>query len=147
MGLRHCWSVRRIGVPSDARTIRRSSVLRLIDLHELENDYLDWPGEELLAELHRTRPVVEDVVVCHGDLTPENILLDPTTCRVTGVIDVGRLGRADRHLDLALTIRELAIEDEPWFGPRYVKRFTNRYGSDLIDPDRIAFYTLLDEFF
>lgn len=119
----------------------------LVHLHDLEDEYLGWSGQELLAELHRTRPAIEDVVVCHGDLTPENILLDPTTCRVTGVIDVGRLGRADRHLDLALTMRELAIEDDPWFGPRYVKRFTNRYGSDLIDPDRIAFYTLLDEFF
>ncbi|MFF1946318.1 APH(3') family aminoglycoside O-phosphotransferase [Rhodococcus qingshengii] len=119
----------------------------LVDLDELEDDYAGWSGEQLLAELCRTRPATEDVVVCHGDLCPDNVLLDPLTCEVTGLIDVGRLGRADRHIDLALAVRQLRIEDDPWFGPRYVNRFIERYGSDRIEPEKIAFYTLLDEFF
>ncbi|WFR70918.1 aminoglycoside 3'-phosphotransferase [Prescottella defluvii] len=112
-----------------------------------KDDYVGWSGERLLAELYRTRPATEDIVVCHGDLCPDNVLLDPVTCQVTGVIDVGRLGRADRHLDLALALRQLRIEDDPWFGPRYVQRFMKRYGSDRIETETIAFYTLLDEFF
>ncbi|AMT70901.1 APH(3') family aminoglycoside O-phosphotransferase [Mycobacteroides immunogenum] len=119
----------------------------LVDLDGLEDHYSGCSGEQLLAELYRTRPATEDVVVCHGDLCPDNVLLDPVTWQVTGLIDVGRLGRADRHLDLALAVRQLKIEDDPWFGPRYVHRFKERYGSDRFDTEKIAFYTLLDEFF
>lgn len=87
------------------------------------------------------------MIVCHGDLCPNSILLDPETCEVTGVIDVGRLGRADRHADLALAARELKNHEDPWFGPEYAKRFLERYGARRVDKDKMAFYQLLDEFF
>ncbi|MFB9391832.1 APH(3')-V family aminoglycoside O-phosphotransferase [Streptomyces coeruleoprunus] len=119
----------------------------LVDLDDLQEEREGWSGERLLAELDRTRPEKEDTVVCHGDLCPNNVLLDPETCRVTGVIDVGRLGRADRHADLALAARELEIDEDPWFGPEYAERFLERYGAQHVDKDKMAFYQLLDEFF
>ncbi|MFK4069776.1 APH(3') family aminoglycoside O-phosphotransferase [Streptomyces sp. NPDC029674] len=125
----------------------------LIDLDDLDDERAGWSGQHLLDELHRTRPAAEDPVVAHGDLTPENVLLDPTTCRVTGVIDVVRLGRADRHTDLAIALRELTHEEDPWFGPAHAERFLRRYeertaaGADVIDDRKLAFYRLLDEFF
>lgn len=119
----------------------------LVDLEALEDERQGWSGRRLLDELARTRPATEDLVVCHGDLCPNNVLLDPGTGRLTGVIDVGRLGRADRHADLALVIRELGREEDPWFGPACVARFVERYGEDRVDKERLAFYQLLDECF
>ncbi|MCC3776394.1 APH(3') family aminoglycoside O-phosphotransferase [Streptomyces sp. UNOB3_S3] len=119
----------------------------LVDLDDLEEERLGWPAERLREELARTRPAKEDLVVCHGDLCPNNVLLDPETGRLTGVIDAGRLGRADRHADLALALRELSREEDPWFGPDCVAAFTERYGPALVDPEKLAFYQLLDEFF
>ncbi|MEU3714290.1 APH(3') family aminoglycoside O-phosphotransferase [Streptomyces catenulae] len=119
----------------------------LVDLGDLEEERAGWSEWRLRAELESARPPQEDVVVCHGDLCPNNVLLDPETRRLTGVIDVGRLGRADRHADLALAMRELSREEDPWFGPHCVQRFVERYGAENIDPTKTAFYQLLDEFF
>ncbi|AZM57395.1 aminoglycoside O-phosphotransferase APH(3')-Va [Streptomyces sp. WAC 01529] len=124
----------------------------LVDLDDLDEEREGWSGRRLLDELDRTRPAAEDLVVTHGDLTSENVLIDPETCRVTGVIDVIRLGRADRHTDLAIALRELESEEDPWFGPVHAAHFLERYlqgaaGKVVVDEDRLAFYRLLDEFF
>ncbi|MFV2117138.1 phosphotransferase [Streptomyces sp. Act-28] len=58
-----------------------------------------------------------------------------------------RLDVADRHADLALAARELAIDEGPWFGPEYAERFLERYGAHRVDQERTAFHQLLDEFF
>ena len=55
---------------------------------------------QLLAE----RPISEDLVVCHGDLSIPNVLFDPDTVEFTGLVDVGRVGdrgpaRRPRHRD------------------------------------------------
>ncbi|MHC5908662.1 APH(3') family aminoglycoside O-phosphotransferase [Streptomyces sp. S6] len=112
---------------------------RLVDLDDLEERYAGWSGERLLAELDRTRPAAEDLVVCHGDLCPDNVLVDPGTGEVRAVLDVGRLGLADRHTDLALAVRELE-------GPRG-RRFLERYGTQHVAESRMEYYVLLDEFF
>ncbi|MEU5977786.1 APH(3')-V family aminoglycoside O-phosphotransferase [Streptomyces sp. NPDC047315] len=119
----------------------------LVDLEDLQDQYEGWSGEQLIAEVERTRPQQEQRAVCHGDLCPNNVLLDPETCEVTGVIDVGRLGVADPHSDIALAVRELAIDEDPWFGPQYAERFLEHYGVQRVDKDKVAFYQLLDELF
>jgi aminoglycoside phosphotransferase len=65
----------------------------LVDLDDLDEVRRGWTAEQLLSTLDSTRPAGEDIVVCHGDLSLANVLLDPDTSRVTGVVDVGRLGR------------------------------------------------------
>ncbi|MCK2240211.1 MULTISPECIES: APH(3') family aminoglycoside O-phosphotransferase [unclassified Crossiella] len=113
----------------------------LIDLTHLAAEYAGWSTADLVAELDRTRPDSEESVVCHGDLCTPNVLLDPDSLAVTGVLDLGRLGRADRHLDLALATRSLARANlDP-------ARFLSRYGHPEPDPARIRFHRLLDEFF
>jgi aminoglycoside phosphotransferase (APT) family kinase protein len=49
------------------------------------------------AEL-RTLPEVDDDVMCHGDLTPPNVLVDGG--RLVGVLDTGGFAAADPALDL-----------------------------------------------
>jgi aminoglycoside phosphotransferase len=103
------------------------------------------PRARLVAELLATRPGTEDPVVCHGDLCVPNVLFDPDTYRPTGVIDVGRLGVADRWCDLAIATRSLTAADlNPQYGPWAADRFLARYGV-APDPARIGFYRLLDE--
>ncbi|MBP2473712.1 kanamycin kinase/aminoglycoside 3'-phosphotransferase-2 [Crossiella equi] len=112
-----------------------------VNLADLDEEREGWPVARLLDELDRTLPATEETVVCHGDLCTPNVLLDPDTLAVTGVLDLGRLGVADRHLDLALVSRSLADNGLD------ADRFLASYGYPRQDWDRIAFYRLLDEFF
>lgn len=112
-----------------------------VDLDDLDDERAGWTRDELLA----TRPAREDLAVCHGDLCLPNVLFDPVTCQVTGVIDTGRLGVADRWNDLAIATRSLTDERNPPYGPWAAERYLDRYG---VAPDaaRMTFYRLLDEF-
>ncbi|MFD4945698.1 APH(3'') family aminoglycoside O-phosphotransferase [Streptomyces sp. NPDC058409] len=107
------------------------------------------PPTELLTRLTRQVPrrrdqEVADTVVCHGDLCLPNILLDPQTLDVSGFIDLGRLGLADRYADLALLF---ANARETWTDEEQARAadvaFAERYGIAL-DYDRLRFYFHLD---
>jgi len=127
---------------------RRAAANGLVDLDDLDDDREGWTVPRLLAQLEGTRPDTEELVVCHGDLCLPNVILDPDTLAVTGLIDVGRLGTADRYSDLALATRSLSsISLNPQFGEPYADRFLARYGGPAIDVQRLRFYRLLDEFF
>ncbi|SUP61842.1 aminoglycoside phosphotransferase [Streptomyces griseus] len=104
---------------------------------------------ELLDRLARQVPrrreqEAADTVVCHGDLCLPNIVLDPQTLDVSGFVDLGRLGLADRHADLALL---LANARETWVDEGQARAadmaFAERYGIAL-DHDRLRFYLGLD---
>ncbi len=125
-----------------------AGVAGLVDLADLDEERRGWGTERLLAELAATVPHHEDVVVCHGDFCLPNVLVDPETLRPTGVVDLGRVGIADRYADLALAVRSLAGPFNRQYGPDDAQRFLDRYllGAP-VDNDRLAFYCLLDEFF
>jgi aminoglycoside phosphotransferase len=73
-------------------------------------------------------------------------VLDPATGRVTGLLDAGRLGVADRWTDLALMTRSFVDDRNPRYGEGAADRFLTRYGISP-DPRKSDFYRLLDEFF
>ncbi|WCD84160.1 Aminoglycoside 3'-phosphotransferase [Streptomyces xanthophaeus] len=107
------------------------------------------PAPELLARLVpqftlRRDQEAADTVVCHGDLCLPNIILDPETLDVSGFIDLGRLGRADRYADLALL---LTSARETWTDEEQAQAadsaFADGYGISL-DHDRLRFYLHLD---
>ncbi|MFJ2185801.1 APH(3'') family aminoglycoside O-phosphotransferase [Streptomyces anulatus] len=107
------------------------------------------PPAELLARLtgeisRRRDQEAAGTVVCHGDLCLPNIVLDPETLEVSGFIDLGRLGAADRHADLALL---LANARETWVDEERARvadaAFAERYGMPL-DQERLRFYLHLD---
>ncbi|MEU7488661.1 APH(3'') family aminoglycoside O-phosphotransferase [Streptomyces sp. NPDC042319] len=107
------------------------------------------PTAELLDRLtrqvsQRREQEAADLVVCHGDLCLPNIILDPQTLDVSGFIDLGRLGLADRYADLALLLanaRETWTDEEQARGADMA--FAERYGIAL-DHDRLRFYLHLD---
>ncbi|MGO4757922.1 phosphotransferase, partial [Streptomyces sp. 2MCAF27] len=107
------------------------------------------PAAELLTRVTRQVPrrreqEAADMVVCHGDLCLPNIILDPRTLDVSGFIDLGRLGLADRYADLALL---LANARETWTDEEQARAadvaFAEQYGIAL-DHDRLRFYLHLD---
>ncbi|GGC77165.1 APH(3'') family aminoglycoside O-phosphotransferase [Chelatococcus reniformis] len=86
-----------------------------------------------------------DLVVCHGDACLPNLLVDPETLRCTGMIDLGRLGLADRYADLALL---LANASESWSSPADAQlaraRLFDIHQISTPDNDRLDFYLRLD---
>lgn len=107
------------------------------------------PAVELLGQLRGELPqrLVEeeaDLVVCHGDLCLPNVVIDPATHRVTGLIDLGRLGRADRYADIALLLgnsRGTWADETQAIAADNV--FADGYGISL-SRDRQHFYLCLD---
>lgn len=61
----------------------------------------------------------------------------------SGFVDCGRCGRADRHQDLALAHRSI----ESNFGSSSAEDFLKEYGLEHVDPKKLSYYRLLDEFF
>lgn len=107
------------------------------------------PGPQLLAPIEdelaeRIVQEAEDLVVCHGDLCLPNIVVDVERLAVSGFIDLGRLGRADRHADIALL---LANARETWpdaaSAVRADAEFDRTYGAGR-DQERQEFYLRLD---
>ena len=122
-----------------------------VDLGDLDEERQNWSAEQLLVALDAQVPGMrarEVPVVTHGDWCLPNVVLDPLSIEVVGLIDTGRSGLADRYQDLALMTRSLlSTRLNPQYGPVYAERFLKRYGHDPADDDKLAFYRLLDEFF
>lgn len=131
--------------PADAATrlvqARENLARGLVDAAAFDTEQAGARPESLLADLATSQPTLEDRVVAHGDLTLDNILIDRD--RLTGFVDVARLGVCDRHCDLALLHRSLHHR----VSPEAAERFLDCYGRNAVDPARLAWYRLLDEFF
>ncbi len=84
-------------------------------------------------------------VVVHGDACLPNIMVDPATSACTGLIDLGRLGVADRYADLALLVANSA---DSWSSPAQAAQALDLLFSGLdiasIDGGRLQFYLRLD---
>lgn len=121
-----------------------------VDLEDLDAPRSGRTGVSLLAELQdRAAGRGEDVVLCHGDASLPNLFLDPVTFAPSGFVDVGRLGLADRYLDLALAVRSMDDERNPGYHDGLRTAFWDGYGAPTpeLDRDAVDFYQLLDEFF
>ncbi len=98
-----------------------------LDPAELPDPYRRYSTERLVQIWQQGRPATEDLVLCHGNPTLTNLIIDPD---VVGWVDVGRLRLADRHLDLA--IAQYSIHRN--FGPDAVFAFFDAYE---LDPDLV----------
>ncbi len=126
---------------------------RLIELEYLLNNNLadvdceNWeedtpfkePGE--LYDFLKANKPREELAFSHGDLCDSNILLENS--KISGFIDLGRSGKADKWYDIAFCVRSIKedIGEE-----RYVKLFFDLLGTEP-DWEKINYYILLDELF
>ncbi|MEU8249462.1 aminoglycoside 3'-phosphotransferase [Nonomuraea sp. NPDC048916] len=108
-----------------------------VDPRDFDEARAGLTPEQVYERLVAERPAEEDLVVTHGDFTPANVLASPSGEPV--LIDVAALGVADRHVDLALALRDL---DE-----RAGADFLAAYGPVEPDARRLDYYRLLDELF
>jgi aminoglycoside phosphotransferase len=131
------WCPFRFDVDVALDHVRRRAAAGLINPPEDFNaDYRHLTVESALALLEEIAPDDEDLVVCHGDYCPPNVLIQGG--RVTGYVDLGELGVADRWRDIAI-----GAWSTGWnFGRAYEPLFYESYGV-APDPERIAFYRLL----
>ncbi|SCL39608.1 kanamycin kinase [Micromonospora pallida] len=121
--------------------------LGALDLDDVDSSHEGWSAQQLWDELSRlTPPPEDDLVVCHGDLNLDNVLIDPDTLTLAGVIDVDRVGVADRWSDLALALYNIA-EDDVWgYGQPHADHFLRRYGCTTVNQQKLTYFQLLDEF-
>ncbi|GAA5500891.1 aminoglycoside 3'-phosphotransferase [Deinococcus xinjiangensis] len=113
----------------------------LVDEGDFDDERKGQSAVSVFNELARTRPAHEDLVVTHGDPCLPNLIVNGEY--VEGLIDVGRLGMADRHADLALAYRSTKYN----LNGDYGEEFLNAYGRELVDMEKIAYYMMLDELF
>lgn len=104
--------------------------------------------EELLNWLYDNRPE-EDLVLSHGDFCLPNVFLKGN--RLSGFIDLGRTGIADRWQDIALCYRSLKHNYSGKYSGKTYDGFDPDYLFEAlgIEPDwrKIKYYILLDELF
>lgn len=105
--------------------------------------------EELLRWLEENRPE-EDLVLSHGDFCLPNIFA--VNGRLSGFIDLGRMGVSDRWCDIAICHRSLA---QNFAGMYNGGRSYGGYRPEMLfdrlgikaDRQKVRYYILLDELF
>lgn len=106
------------------------------------------PGE-LLEWLRNNRPE-EDIVLTHGDYCLPNIFAKGD--EISGFIDLGKMGPADRWQDIAIAIRSLDHNfDGRYFDGERIFDFKPQMLLDALgiefDEEKYRYYILLDELF
>ena len=101
-------------------------------------EYACQTAETAVLALRRNLPAAEDLVITHGDYCVPNIVLDGD--RLSGFVDVGALGVADRWRDLA--VATWSIERNIGYG--WEDLLLSIYGAEP-DPARMRFFRLLYE--
>jgi len=113
----------------------------VVDETDFDEERLGKSAFFLFGELQRLRPESENLVITHGDACLPNFMA--AGGRFAGYIDCCRLGVADRYQDVALACHSIGYN----FGEEFVRLFLNAYGLSIIDPVKMDYYQLLDEFF
>ena len=139
-------------VDKKLRMARYNVENNLVDLDNVEPGTFGEGGFEnpkaLLEWLIANRPEEEKVLV-HGDFCLPNVFLQDG--RVSGFIDIGKTGIADKWQDIALCYRSLCHNYGGNFGGKVYEDFDpNILFENLgIEPDweKIRYYILMDELF
>ena len=111
-----------------------------VDETDFDTGQVGWTAQAVLDWVVAHPPETQDLVVAHGDACLPNFLaLDG---KFSGMIDVGRLGIADRWQDLALACRSIGFN----CGAAAVAPFLAAYGAGW-DQERHDYYNALDNLF
>lgn len=157
-GLKMLWDVDISDCPVDWSLDHKLAQARynvengLVDMDNVEQDTFGENGfegpEDLLQWLYENQPE-EELALSHGDYCLPNIL--GAEDGISGFIDLGRAGIADKWCDIALCYRSLSHN----YSGRYHGRAYPGYDEQLLfkelgikpDWEKIRYYILLDELF
>ena len=98
------------------------------------------PGKAL-EWLQERQHLVTDIVFTHGDFCMPNVMINHG--HVSGILDWGTGGTADRHRDfmsIEVTLRRN-------LGPEWTSRFYEMYEDVEVDEERVQLYSVLDQYF
>ncbi len=125
----------------------------LVDLDNVDPETFGEGGFanplELLEWLEQNRPE-EDIVLTHGDFCLPNIFAVGN--KISGFIDLGKLGPADRWQDIAIVMRSLkdnlggAYTPGRVYGQFEPQMLLEKLGIEM-DAEKNRYYLLLDELF
>lgn len=116
----------------------------VVDEADLEPENTGRAARDIYDELVATKPLKEDLVFTHGDYCLPNAIISDS--RISGFVDWGRAGVADRYQDLALAARSLKHNTGPQ-GGEMVDLFFHEYGMEYVDVAKVQYYILLDELY
>ena len=157
-GLKMFWGIDISKCPYHCRLDKKLEMARynvehdLVDVDNVEPDTFGENGFQspahLLDWLEHNRPE-EDIVLSHGDYCLPNIFIE--NGKISGFLDLGKTGCADRYQDIALCYRSLKHNYEGKYGGRTYEGFDPDSLFDQLgtkpDWDKIKYYMLLDELF
>ncbi len=112
-----------------------------VDVTHWESDTPFQDPDALFRFLNENVPP-EEFVLSHGDFGDSNLFVE--NGRVSGIIDLGRTGKADKWCDIAFCVRALRTD----FGAD--EKLINVFFQEIDIPpnwDRMKYYILLDELF
>ena len=123
----------------------------LVDLDNVEPETFGEGGfqnpEKLLEWLIQNKPK-EEYVLSHGDFCLPNIFAKDG--RISGFIDLSKMGYGDKYQDIALCYRSLKHNMEGRYGGEWKSFHPDKLFDALHirpDWDKIRYYILLDELF
>lgn len=112
----------------------------LVDDSDLDEENQGTSLNQLLQDL--AQEVEEDLVFTHGDYCFPNIMHHEGM--ISGVVDLGRAGVADRYQDIGLFLRSFDAN----IGVPDMQIFLDHYGLiESLDGQKATFFKKLDEFF
>lgn len=119
---------------------RRRIDAGVVDTDDFDDEREGWTAEQVWTAIREHTAPDREPVVTHGDFSLDNILISDG--KVSGCIDVGRLGLADPYQDLAILWN--CLRD---FEPELQARLFQQYGLPHIDRNRLDLHLMLDELF
>lgn len=126
---------------SDRLVLARARIeAGLVDPDDFDDQRAGWSAEQVWEALMALPLPAGPAVVTHGDFSLDNILMCDGV--VTGCIDVGRAGLADRYQDIAILWNCLGE-----FGTDAQARLLAAMGEGMGDRALLDFHLLLDELF
>jgi len=149
-GLHLLWSV---NIESCPRTYSFDDMLADAERRLPQIDRSIWEGhystpEQQLCRLYENKPD-EDFVFAHGDYCMPNVML--IEGRISGFIDLGQCGAADRWYDIALMQQSLARNFSGFFGGRAYDGYRENMLLHALeiksDKEKLSWHQLLDELY
>lgn len=146
----HCPRCRSLDMELEEARYRVES--GLVDIEHTEPETFGENGfaspSELLKWLENNKPAVEPVL-SHGDFCLPNIFLNNGS--VSGFIDLGDAGVADKWRDISLCYRSLKHNFDGSFGGKVYNDFDPDMLFEMLNIapnwDKLKYYILLDELF